>query len=263
MPLESLSRVGILSLVLAAPLVAQEGAATEAPPTSEPATEAPGEAPPTVSSLKLELAKLKAWGTRVFEYRSEQDDTWVAMGRVTMKTEVSDDRITLTDHVELTIEGAPFEVDTKVSGPLSGCLRPDNIEAEGTTDDGDGKKFKATATLDATTMHAGKRQKPVPEETVTDAGLYRLLSLLPKSEGFSAQFACIIEASELNAKAGSVIRYEGQSKPPAARDGASLESFSVTRAGADGDAWLRVWLDDKGRLDQVLMDGRKLLVAVN
>lgn len=263
MLLESPSRVAILSLVLVSPLAAQEGAPGKEPPANAPAAATASDAPPTVSSLKLELGKLEEWGTRVFEYRMEKDGKWEALGKVTMKTEVTDDRITLTDHVELEWDGAPFVVDTRVSGPLSGCLRPDSIEAEGTTDDGDGKTFKASATLDAEAMHAGKRDKPVPEEAVTDSGLYRLLTLMPAREGFSARFEGIIEASELNVKGGSVVRYEGRSRPPAAKEDLSLDTFSVTRATDRGDTWLRVWLDDKGRLDQALMDGRKLLVAVN
>jgi hypothetical protein len=260
--LKAPSHVAILSLVLVSPLAAQEGAPTKEPPSKAPDAATASDAPPTVSSLKLDLAKLKAWGTRVYEYRLQEGGEWKTLGKCSMKTEVADDRITLSDSFDLEIEGAPFEVDTKVSGPLTGCLRPDSIEAEGTTDDRDGKKFKSTATLDAKGMNTGKREKSVPEEAVTDAGLYRLLTLMPARDGFSARFDGIIEVSELMVKGGSVIRYEGKSQPPEAKEGASLDKFSVASATDRGDPWLQVWLDAKGQLDQALLDGRKLLVAV-
>ena len=150
----------------------------QAAPAAQPADAPAGDAPPTLSSLKLPLEKLERWGTRSFEYRMLDDGTWTSVGSFVLKTAVADGRFTLSDHFDITYRGQPMVVDTTVSAPLAGCLRPDAIEAEGTTDDGDGKTFKAEATLDATTLHKGKREKAAPTETVTDVGLYRLVTLL-------------------------------------------------------------------------------------
>jgi hypothetical protein len=220
---------------------------------------------PTLASLDLPLAQLKD-GRQEFEYRMSMPGSSSppeSLGSFVLTTKVEGGKFNFTDRADLQIRGQPYWIEMTALGPVGKELRPEHLTVRGTTDDLDGKTFEFSADFTATsatmTAEGKKRQVAVPAGTISDAALYRLVTLLPRRAGFVASYEHFLDASELNMKPGGTITCASATEN-VDLGGKPVKTFRFDVTSGDS-MFLSLWVDDAGRLVQACLDGRKWLVA--
>jgi hypothetical protein len=204
------------------------------------------------------LSRLKGWGTRSFVYQVERGGERAVLGVVTMGVKLAEQQVTLTDTWDLTWHGKKIRLNLETTCRRNGLLRPTKIRSAGQGDDEFG-----TFTVDIGESHAtvttedGETRKiDFPADTLTDVSMFRLFTLLPRTEGAEFSVGHVMEVSELNLKGPAVIAYRGLEQITLHDKPIRLHKFAYAR---DGRTVAEAWVDSDHILRQLRIDGRKVL----
>lgn len=249
------------SLALLLVVIAPFTAAQAVPPDAAGLTPTNAPAPPVLSELDLPLERLAAWGRREFRYELRQGTQVQLLGTVTLSTVLERGELVLEDRVDIVLDGAAHWQEVQSTGPLARELRPSGLRVRGTAEDG-GAAPELLADLDATSLRArvgeATRSEALPPGTVTDAALWRLLTLLPRRPGFAVRVEHLLLAARLQPLPGATIHCTGVEDVALERGAVAAHRFDATR---EGQVFLSAWVDDDGRLVQACLDGRRWWVA--
>lgn len=206
----------------------------------------------------LDLSRLKAWGTRSFTYGAERNGERTALGTVTMAVEVHDQQVKLTDAWDLAWQGKKVRLNLETTCRRNSLLRPTAIRSVGEGDDEVGTFTVEVGDAAATVARDGGRTRKIdfPADTLTDVAMFRIFTLLPRTEGAAFSVGHVMEVSELNLKGPAVIAYRGQEQIALHGSPINLHKFVYLR---DGRTVAEAWVDGDHVLRQVRMDGRKVL----
>jgi hypothetical protein len=212
-----------------------------------------------LGSLDLDLNRLKTWGTKTYTYEASRPGSTgkTNMGRVVLKTEVADDAILLTDHMEIEFRGEKLTLDLAHRCRKDNFLSPVRIESKGEGDDEFGT-FVATIDEEGATIRSDGRERKMelPENVVTFSAFFRLVTLLPRQEGTRISFPYWLESGELNLKKDFMVKCMGPDIVQWGPEGVTCTKFRLTGNGIQPAFY---WVDDNGVLRQVLIDERKLI----
>jgi hypothetical protein len=212
-----------------------------------------------LQEAKLDVPRLKAWGTRRFSYVVDRNGERTALGTVTLRTGISGDRVDMHDSWALKWHGKDLSLDLKLACKAGGLLRPTSIRSVGKGDD-----EVATFTVDVGTekaevkMEDGRtREMKLPADTLTDCALLRVFTLLPQEKGKSYGVGHSLEVSELNLKGPAEITCDGPDEIKLRGQRVKSVKFVFRQQGRVVE---EAWVDGDGVLRQVRIDGRKVLV---
>ena len=100
------------------------------------------------------------------------------------------------------------------------------------------------------------RKIDFPADTLTDAAMFGIFTLLSRTEGATFSVGHVMEVSELNLKGSAVIAYRGLEQIALHGNPVNLHKFVYVR---DGRTVAEAWVDSDHVLRQIRMDGRKVL----
>lgn len=217
------------------------------------------ETPTPLQDENLDLDTLKRWGERKFSFNIERNGMRERLGTVAMNTQFKDQTVTLHDVWKLKWRGNDLSLDLKMNCHANNLLRPTKIASVGKGDDEVGSfTVSVNETSGVVEAEDGRvRRIDFPPDTLTDAALFRILTLLPRDEEKTYSIGHFMEISELNLKGPATIQYKGLDEIKLHGDLMSLHKFNYER---DGRVSVEVWLDDKDNLRQIRIDDRKLLI---
>lgn len=207
---------------------------------------------------ELDLGRLKGWGTRVFVYRLKRGGESAVLGTITMRTEVVEDHVTLIDNWRMRWRGRDMKLDLKMDCRRDNLLRPNTIRSAGEGDEEIGTftvevgEDKATVTREG----GGSEDIEFPADALTDIGLFRIVTLLPRTRGTAYTVEHFMEVSELHLKGPAVLAYHGPDEIILHGKPVTLDKFIYVR---DGRTVAEAWVDSDHILRQFRLDGRKTL----
>ena len=239
-------RLALLALIVVCPAFAVK------------AEQAQPKKPVPITKAALDIERLKNWGTKKYLYQVERGGERTTLGIVTMSTEVGENRVKLKDNWELNWRGKKIKLILKMDCRRDGLLRPTMIQSNGEGDDEVGT-FSAEVGPDKATVTAenGKTRKiEFPADTLTDVAMFRIFTLLPRSEGTVFAVGHVLEVSELNLKGPATIGYRGLDTITVDGKPLELHKFVYIREGRTVE---EAWVDSDHILRQVRIDGRKIL----
>ncbi|MFW6114344.1 MAG: hypothetical protein ACOC7K_01235 [bacterium] len=212
-----------------------------------------------LGTLELDLGQLRDWGTRTYAYEASRPGTSekTIKGQVVLNTEVADDAILLTDHMEIDFRGEKLTLDLTHQSKKDNFLSPVRIDSKGAGDDEFGT-FVVTIEGDEATVRSDGRERKMelPKNVVTFMAFFRLVTLLPRQEGSRISFPHWLESEELNLKKDFTVECMGPETVQTGQEGVTCTKFRLT-GGGNHPAFY--WVDDHGVLRQVLIDERKLI----
>jgi hypothetical protein len=207
---------------------------------------------------ELDLDRLRGWETRVFVYRLTRGGESAVLGTVTMRTEVASAGVTLTDNWRLRYHGQDLRLELKMDCRRDNLLRPKTIQSVGEGDEEFGT-FTVKVGADQATVtgeDGGSEDIEFPANTLTDIGLFRAFTLLPRNPGSTFTVAHVMEVSEMHLKGPAVLAYRGPDEITLHGKPVTLDKFVYIR---DGRTAAEAWVDSDHILRQVRLDGRKTL----
>ena len=167
--------------------------------------------PIPLRDAKLDIAQLKNWGTRNFLFYANRGGVNEPLGSINMRTNFKDDKVELHDIWKLKWRGKSVTLDLKIQCAADNLLRPTKIESVGSGDDEVGTfDIDVGEQRGVVHMEDGRtREIKFPADTLTDAALFRIFTLLPRQQGKQFQIASFMEVSELNLKGPAILRCDG------------------------------------------------------
>jgi len=214
-----------------------------------------------LEDLKLPLSSLNAWKTRAYTYQIDRRGELSTVGKIIMRTEVDGEKTVLHDTWALEWRGRKMSLDLQMECKATSLLRPTLIKSVGQGDDELVTFSAEVGEGDALVKYEDGKQREIdfPADTVTDIAMFRIFSLLPREEGTRIKLGHVLEVSELNLKGPAQILYVGKERIPLHDDEVELHKFVCKR---DGRIIEEAWVDDKGTLRRLRIDGRKIITEV-
>jgi hypothetical protein len=207
-----------------------------------------------LGTLKLDLNRLKTWGTREYAYEATHPGSpeKAGEGRIVLRTEVGPDSVTLVDTAALIYRGKELSLRLTHQCGKDNSLSPQRIESKGEGDDEVGT-FVAKFDDGKAIVRMGDRNKEIelPDGTVSNWALFRIVTLLPRDEGTRISFDNWLESEELHLKKDFMIECIGRE---AIGEKAVCTKYRLT-GGGNHPAYY--WVDDDDVLRQVVIDERK------
>jgi len=210
-----------------------------------------------LGTMKLDLNRLKTWGTRLYTYEATRPGSGekAGEGRFLLKTTVANDGVTLDDTMTLTYRGKELSLQLVHQCRKDNYLSPTRIESRGEGDDELGT-FVATVDAGKASVRSVSdvREIQLPEDTVTAWAFMRLVALLPRQNGNRVAFQNWLESEELNLKRDFVVECLGREAIPEGNDQITCTKFRLTGGGIMPAVY---WVSEDDLLRQVLLDERK------
>jgi len=212
-----------------------------------------------LESLKLDLNRLKAWGTRHYSYEATRPGSSdkAGEGRVVLRTEIGPDSVTLEDNFALIYRGKEISLQLTHQCRKDNFLSPKRIESKG---EGDDEVSTFVATVEGGKLKAQVRGRDkeieLPEGTVSSSAFFRLVTLLPRQEGSRISYPYSLESDELHLKKEFMVECMGPDIVQSGAEGMTCTKFRLTGGGIRPAYY---WVEDDGVLRQVLIDDRKMI----
>lgn len=217
--------------------------------------------PVRLDKVPLDRTPLKTWGERTYRYQIDRNGEVQTLGTVQLTTHLNGDRVTFQDRWQLKVRGQDIRLDMTVETDDSPWMRPTRVVADGEGDDEVGRftaQFKADHALLAR-ADKPERKVDVPADTLTDAAMMRLFTMMPRKAGTAVRVGHVLELSEMNLKGEAIIAYTGKQNITIAGKDEALHRFTYTRGER---TVLEAWVSDKGALRRMKIDDRKIITDV-
>jgi len=211
-----------------------------------------------LEELKLPVEKLAHWGTRNYIYQVDQNGKVETLGTVTLRTELNKGMVFIRDSMALSWKNKQIKWELEMGCREDSLLRPMHIKSTGEGDD-EFKSFSATVKdgkAEVAYTDGKHAQIDVPPDTLTDFGMFRVLTIMPREPGSVVAVGHVLEVSELNLKGPATLTCLGKQKVTINGDEAELNCIVYER---DGDRAMEAWVSDNGVLRRIRLDGRKIL----
>lgn len=215
-----------------------------------------------LSTLVLDFDSLRQWKTRTYTYRAASPGRTeqTNLGKFTLKTTVTSERVELDDSVELTYGGEEMSLRLRHECKRDNFLSPVRIESNGKSSDEFGTFI---LTVDGTKGKVRRNgdDKPIelPEQTVTSWAFMRLVTLVPRQKGTVLTFDHWMESEELNQKRNYRIESLGPDSIQSGDDEIMCTKFRLDGGGSHPAFY---WVNTMGLLQQMLIDERKWIELV-
>ena len=219
-------------------------------------TAKPDTQPNKLEELKLDTKPLAQWGTRLYSYQVKRGGNIQTLGTVSLTTKVLKDKIVFKDNWNLLWHGKTIKFGLEMQCHPDSLLRPETISSKGEGDEV--ASYSVTISNGKATVNMKGKDRTIdfPADTLTDAAMFRIFTLLPRKKGFVAKVGHIMEVSELNLKKDGTIVYYGPETIQLNAKEVTLHKYIYKQGSRDVE---EAWVDDKGRLRRIRIDGRKIL----
>ncbi len=216
------------------------------------------------ASLEINLSSLETWGTKHYSYsvREPGETEMKTLGSSSITTEITDNLIILRDRHSIRYRGEDLRLEMIHTCRKDNFLSPTRIESQGTGSD-EVHSFIATVNQGKATVRVkGGREGAfdIPEGTITNAAIFRLVTLVPGTPGRSYSFEYWLESSELNLKKKySLTAMQPESIPVENRQ-VECSKFELTGGGIRPAYY---WVSKEGVLQRLMMDDRKIVELID
>ena len=199
------------------------------------------------------------WGTQRYKFTLNKNDEKIELGSVTLRNKLTQDRVILTDEYLIRYEGKSMSLNMTQVCLKDQYLSPVKIECKGKGNE-EAPTFKATI-KDGQAKIEGRdaEQVPgdgmieIPEETVTSAAFFRIVTQLPRVKGATYRYGFALEASEMNLKKDYLVKVIGKEIIDSS---GPVKCWKISQNGG-GISEQLFWVTEEGILQRILMDGRK------
>lgn len=230
-------------------------AAAHAQTGPDPGADAP---PPSLAEADLDVQRLSAWGERRYDLVGKTPGADAVAGTLTLETEVADDKVVLRDDWALTVGDERIVWNIKTFCRPDGTLSPRLVFSKGEGSDEITPYTLSVRDGEAAISVDGRMQTlDLPEHTVTDMALLRLMALLPREQGKAWRLAAVLELAELNLKPAASIRCVGTESQSISGEALDLWKYELVR---DDRVITEVWVDGPGQLRMARLNNGLLLL---